>query len=496
MMRVDMMQLESDYQQARTLMDNHKYVQAVVNLEKLLRQTYDENSKEVFKNLYKDIIFAYRAINNKTRADYYLTKAIGTFGEIEEFVPKETHKIEEIKEKIEETIVVQNVDLFEEEIKESFVEEVIEEIVATEQLEEKAIVEEVRVEKIEQVEVKEFEKEQGDKIVLRTVNDFEMLKKPFKIKANDTNEISFNNIFVEIFTAVESKKYFGYFKLNLNKLNDCLSKGLESLEKENAIRLKWEVAVLLDLIEKNGITSFDTLYRLEFEELFGGDVVEEKKEEVYEPNTLSFDSNGTFSFREEEKRELSFETDNHEEIKRGIDKIVEKNRDVFEDHNTLLNLDAEYTSTGNEVYEEVIALEETVLDLNMENSSTNVKQNETIIVEINTQKVRENNLEVSKVKDVVLEVLENLRKADLDIFSELKVQSEDRAQKVGTEKEKKGLLSGLEGMLEIKFGVVSLDIVPEMEKISELERLYEVKEKILATRDFTEIEKIVEASKS
>jgi hypothetical protein len=34
-----------------------------------------------------------------------------------------------------------------------------------------------------------------------------------------------------------------------------------------------------------------------------------------------------------------------------------------------------------------------------------------------------------------------------------------------------------------------------MKKINELEKLYEVKEKILATRDFTDVEKIVEASK-
>ena len=59
---------------------------------------------------------------------------------------------------------------------------------------------------------------------------------------------------------------------------------------------------------------------------------------------------------------------------------------------------------------------------------TTANQNETIIVEINSEKVRENNLEVSKVKDVVLEVLENLRKADLDVFAELKEQSEERAQ--------------------------------------------------------------------
>jgi hypothetical protein len=214
------------------------------------------------------------------------------------------------------------------------------------------------------------------------------------------------------------------------------------------------------------------------------------------PNTFDFAQEGTFVFGNSETSEyISLdEKSDHEEIKKGIDKIVDKNKEVFEAHNAILDLDIEYKETENNGNEEML-LSEQVLDLNLENSNTRPNQNETIIVEINSEKVRENNLEVSKVKDVVLEVLENLRKADLDVFAELKEQSEDRAQKVGLEKEKKGLLSGLEGMLEIKFGVVSLDLVPEMKKISELEKLYEVKEKILATRDFTDVEKIVEASK-
>lgn len=460
MMRMDMGRLKEDHKIARDLMDKQKYVQAVVHLEKLLKQSHDESNKELFKTLYKDIIFAYRTINNKTRAEYYLTKAMAIFGDLEE-VEEKIEIITEVNEEVE--------------MREDF----------TQNLEETVQ---------ENQEINNENEELGEDKVLTTVNDFEMLKKPFKIKANDTNEINFNNIFVEIFTAVESKKYFGYFKLNLNKLNDCLSKGIDSLDKKDFIRLKWEVKTLVNLIEKNAITSFDSLYKLEFEELFKGE--EENKVEDYMPNTFDFAQEGTFVFGNSETSEyISLdEKSDHEEIKKGIDKIVDKNKEVFEAHNAILDLDIEYKETENNGNEEML-LSEQVLDLNLENSNTRPNQNETIIVEINSEKVRENNLEVSKVKDVVLEVLENLRKADLDVFAELKEQSEERAQKVGLEKEKKGLLSGLEGMLEIKFGVVSLDLVPEMKKISELEKLYEVKEKILATRDFTDVEKIVEASK-
>lgn len=463
MMRMNMGQLKEDYEIAKDLMDKQKYVQAVVHLEKLLKQSYNETNKELFKAFYKDIIFAYRTINNKTRAEYYLTKAMGLFGETEEFIERSNMKFEESLQ--EEDILIEKV---EENIKNQ---ETLEKEIETREL--------------------------GEERVFTTVNDFEMLKKPFKIKANDTNEINFNNIFVEIFTAVESKKYFGYFKLNLNKLNDCLAKGVDTLDKTDYRRLKWEVKTLLDLIDKNAVTSFDSLYKLEFEALFKES---DDKQEDYGPNTFDFTQEGTFVFGEEESKEfLSLEEKNsHEEIKKGIDKIVEKNRDIFEEHNNLLDLNSEYEEKENQENEnkEEMLLNEQVLDLNLENSNTRPNQNETIIVEINSEKVRENNLEVSKVKDVVLEVLENLRKADLDVFTELKEQSEERAQKVGVEKEKKGLLSGLEGMLEIKFGVVSLDLVPEMKKINELEKLYEVKEKILATRDFNDVERIVEASKS
>ena len=445
MVKVDTKQLENDYKVAKDLMGKNKYIQAVLHLENVLKRNYDESSKDMIKNIYRDIIFAYRTINNRTRADYYLTKAIGVFGSFDELELNNGNENE--------------------------------------------------------LENLKLENKLGEVVVVRNIEDFEILKKPYKIKANDTNEINFNNIFVEIFTAVESKKYFGYFKLNLNKLNDVLTNGVENLEKDELIRLKWEIKTLLSLIDDNGINSFDALYRLEFEALFTGIEEETPVYEFEGPNTLEFESNRKFSFKKEnteDTTEFNFEnsSDNSEEIISGIDKIVEKNREIFEEHNNILGLDSEYTNTSDSSTDEIISTEETVHDLNM-GISTEKNQsnhNETIIVEINTEKVKENNLEVSKVKDVVLEVLENLRKADLDIFTELKSQSEERAEKVGLEREMKGLVSGLEGMLEIKFGVASLDIVPEIKKINELEVLYEVKEKVLATRNFTDVEKLIENS--
>ena len=445
MVKVDTKQLENDYKVAKDLMGKNKYIQAVLHLENVLKRNYDESSKDMIKNIYRDIIFAYRTINNRTRADYYITKAIGVFGSFDELELNNGNENE--------------------------------------------------------LENLKLENKLGEVVVVRNIEDFEILKKPYKIKANDTNEINFNNIFVEIFTAVESKKYFGYFKLNLNKLNDVLINGVENLEKDELIRLKWEIKTLLSLIDDNGITSFDALYRLEFEALFTGIEEETPVYEFEGPNTLELENNQKFSFKEEnteDTTEFNFEnsSDNSEEIISGIDKIVEKNREIFEEHNNILGLDSEYTNTSDSSTDEIISTEETVHDLNM-GISTEKNQsnhNETIIVEINTEKVKENNLEVSKVKDVVLEVLENLRKADLDIFTELKSQSEERAEKVGLEREMKGLVSGLEGMLEIKFGVASLDIVPEIKKINELEVLYEVKEKVLATRNFTDVEKLIENS--
>ncbi len=464
MVKVDTKQLENDYKVAKDLMGKNKYIQAVLHLENVLKRNYDESSKDMIKNIYRDIIFAYRTINNRTRADYYLTKAIGVFGSFDELELNNESQTKDLSEENSSENVSNN-------------------------------------ENENELENLKLENKLGEVVVVRNIEDFEILKKPYKIKANDTNEINFNNIFVEIFTAVESKKYFGYFKLNLNKLNDVLINGVENLEKDELIRLKWEIKTLLSLIDDNGITSFDALYRLEFEALFTGIEEETPVYEFEGPNTLEFESNRKFSFKKEnteDTTEFNFEnsSDNSEEIISGIDKIVEKNREIFEEHNNILGLDSEYTNTSDSSTDEIISTEETVHDLNM-GISTEKNQsnhNETIIVEINTEKVKENNLEVSKVKDVVLEVLENLRKADLDIFTELKSQSEERAEKVGLEREMKGLVSGLEGMLEIKFGVASLDIVPEIKKINELEVLYEVKEKVLATRNFTDVEKLIEDS--
>ena len=464
MVKVDTKQLENDYKVAKDLMGKNKYIQAVLHLENVLKRNYDESSKDMIKNIYRDIIFAYRTINNRTRADYYLTKAIGVFGSFDELELNNESQTKDLSEENSSENVSNN-------------------------------------ENENELENLKLENKLWEVVVVRNIEDFEILKKPYKIKANDTNEINFNNIFVEIFTAVESKKYFGYFKLNLNKLNDVLINGVENLEKDELIRLKWEIKTLLSLIDDNGITSFDALYRLEFEALFTGIEEETPVYEFEGPNTLELENNQKFSFKEEnteDTTEFNFEnsSDNSEEIISGIDKIVEKNREIFEEHNNILGLDSEYTNTSDSSTDEIISTEETVHDLNM-GISTEKNQsnhNETIIVEINTEKVKENNLEVSKVKDVVLEVLENLRKADLDIFTELKSQSEERAEKVGLEREMKGLVSGLEGMLEIKFGVASLDIVPEIKKINELEVLYEVKEKVLATRNFTDVEKLIENS--
>ena len=167
MVKVDTKQLENDYKVAKDLMGKNKYIQAVLHLENVLKRNYDESSKDMIKNIYRDIIFAYRTINNRTRADYYLTKAIGVFGSFDELELNNGNENE--------------------------------------------------------LENLKLENKLGEVVVVRNIEDFEILKKPYKIKANDTNEINFNNIFVEIFTAVESKKYFGYFKLNLNKLNDVLT---------------------------------------------------------------------------------------------------------------------------------------------------------------------------------------------------------------------------------------------------------------------------------
>lgn len=543
-------QFEKDYQKAKDLMKKNKYIQAVLHLESVLKKGNSDKDKDLLKEIYRDIIFAYRTINNKTRADYHLAKAVGIFGQIDEIEivsdkkSKEEAKKEEVKEEIKEESkvevaeeilleesIIENDSLNSEEINNSD-EVVVEETIAEESILEDTIV--VDVPQNEITQENSIQTEEREAIVLKTVKDFEILKNTYKVKAIDTNEINFNNIFVEIFTAVESKKYFGYFKLNLNKLKDVVEKGVEGLEPEESSRIKWEIKTLLNLIEDNNITNFDMMYKMEFEASYtGDDGSEEKPLQFEEPGVIDFGSNETFTFNDQNKSEIKLETTEEEklEIEKGIDDIVSKNIDSadpgsifgFEENNVAIdnpidsivdnlsedhfvnevqldinnninnNEDTEVRNEDFESKEETIASEDTKEDSN-DSTSEGVRQQEAIIVEIDTEKVKENNLEVSEVRDVVLEVLENLRKSDLDIFTELKEEADKRAQKLGEEREIKGLVSGLEGMLEIKFGVVSLDIVPQMKKIKNLDVLYEIKEKMLSTRDFSEVTKIIDSN--
>ena len=441
-------QFEKDYQKAKDLMKKNKYIQVVLHLESVLKKGNSDKDKDLLKEIYRDIIFAY-----KTRADYHLAEAVGIFGQIDEIEivsdkkAKEETKKEEIKEesKVEvaeeillEEPIIENDGLNSEEINTSD-EAVTEETIVDESILEDTIV--VDVPQNEITQENSIQTEEREAIVLKTVKDFEILKNTYKVKAIDTNEINFNNIFVEIFTAVESKKYFGYFKLNLNKLKDVVEKGVEGLEPEESSRIKWEIKTLLNLIEDNNITNFDMMYK----------IVDNLSEDHF-VNEVQLDINDNIN--------------NNEDIEVKNEVLGSK--------------------------EETIASEDTKEDSN--SASEGVRQQEAIIVEIDTEKVRENNLEVSEVRDVVLEVLENLRKSDLDIFTELKEEADKRAQKLGEEREIKGLISGLEGMLEIKFGVVSLDIVPQMKKIKNLDVLYEIKEKMLSTRDFSEVTKIIDGN--
>ncbi|MBN1467460.1 MAG: hypothetical protein JW924_01955 [Fusobacteriaceae bacterium] len=542
-------QFEKDYQKAKDLMKKNKYIQAVLHLESVLKKGNSDKDKDLLKEIYRDIIFAYRTINNKTRADYHLAKAVGIFGQIDEIEivsdkkTKEEIKKEETKEEIKEESkvevaeeilleepIIENDGLNSEEINNSD-EIIVEETIANESTPEDTVV--VDIPQNEITQKNSIQTEEREAVVLKTVKDFEILKNTYKVKAIDTNEINFNNIFVEIFTAVESKKYFGYFKLNLNKLKDVVEKGVEGLESEEASRIKWEIKTLLNLIEDNNITNFDMMYKMEFEVSYAGDDgSEDKPLQFEEPGVIDFGSNETFTFNEQDKSEIKLETTEEEklEIEKGIDNIVSKNIDSadpgsifgFEENNVTIdhpidsivdnlsedhfvnedqldindnvnnNKELEVKNEDLESKEEIIASEDTKED--SDSASEGVKQQEAIIVEIDTEKVRENNLEVSEVRDVVLEVLENLRKSDLDIFTELKEEADKRAQKLGEEREIKGLVSGLEGMLEIKFGVVSLDIVPQMKKIKNLDVLYEIKEKMLSTRDFSEVTKIIDSN--
>jgi len=89
-----------------------------------------------------------------------------------------------------------------------------------------------------------------------------------------------------------------------------------------------------------------------------------------------------------------------------------------------------------------------------------------------------------EVKEIVLEVLENIRKEDIDIFKSLK-------ESQGDAREIKGLITGIEGMLEIKFGQVSVDLFPNLKKISNLDNINQVKEKIMVTRSLQDVENLI-----
>ena len=92
--------------------------------------------------------------------------------------------------------------------------------------------------------------------------------------------------------------------------------------------------------------------------------------------------------------------------------------------------------------------------------------------------------EEEEVKKIVLEVLENIRKEDIDIFNSLK-------ESQGDAREIKGLVTGIEGMLEIKFGQVSLDLIPDIRKINNLDNVNQVKEKIMITRSLQDVESLI-----
>lgn len=106
--------------------------------------------------------------------------------------------------------------------------------------------------------------------------------------------------------------------------------------------------------------------------------------------------------------------------------------------------------------------------------------------EIKEEKIKEEDIKEVTVKEIVLEVLENIRKEDIDIFNSLK-------ENQGDIREVKGLMSGIEGMLEIKFGQVGLDLIPKLKNINNLENLNKVKDKILNTKSLEEIEKLIES---
>lgn len=148
--------------------------------------------------------------------------------------------------------------------------------------------------------------------------------------------------------------------------------------------------------------------------------------------------------------------------------------------------------------EEIEEINNEFLEENCENKKTEVSVSKVIkndLVEeqiiIPIKKIKdEKRIEVDEIKEeeevkkIVLEVLENIRKEDIDIFNSLK-------ENQGEEREIKGLIAGIEGMLEIKFGQVSLDLIPKVKKINNLDNVNQVKEKIMITRSLQDVENLI-----
>lgn len=123
--------------------------------------------------------------------------------------------------------------------------------------------------------------------------------------------------------------------------------------------------------------------------------------------------------------------------------------------------------------------------INPENSYLKSKLSNTEITKEKSIGLNILSQEETMTKNIVLEVLEQIRKDDIDIFNKLKNENTDK-------KEIKGLISGIEGMLEIKFGISSLDLVDKIKSINNLDKIYLIKEKILVNRDINEVRTYIE----
>ena len=56
-------QFEKDYQKAKDLMKKNKYIQAVLHLESVLKKGNSDKDKDLLKEIYRDIIFAYKTMH-------------------------------------------------------------------------------------------------------------------------------------------------------------------------------------------------------------------------------------------------------------------------------------------------------------------------------------------------------------------------------------------------------------------------------------------------